>query len=52
MYNITIIKVKEKQTQKILKNKSKIQITIYKWLRLMYNINIIKVKEYLIKFLN
>ena len=30
MYNITIIKDKEKQKQKILKNKSKIQITIYK----------------------
>ena len=45
MYNINIIKDKEKQIQKILKNNSKVQITIYESLNLMYNINIIKVKE-------
>ena len=45
MYNINIIKDKEKQTQKVLKNNSKVQITIYESLNLMYNINIIKVKE-------
>ena len=44
MYNIIIIKVKEKEE---IKNKKylKIQITIYKQINLMYNINIIKVKE-------
>ena len=45
MYNINIIKDKEKQIQKVLKNNSKVQITIYESLNLMYNINIIKVKE-------
>ena len=49
LYNITIIKVKEKggkiETKEFIKNHLKIQITIYKWLNLMYNINIIKVKE-------
>ena len=32
----------------ILKNKLKIQITIYKRMKIIYNINIIKVKENLI----
>ena len=36
----------------ILKNKSKVQITINKQMKIIYNINIIKVKENLIKFLN
>ena len=31
---------------KKLKNNLKIQITIYKQMKLMYNINIIKVKEF------
>ena len=44
IYNIIIIKVKEKEE---IKNKKhlKIQITIYKQIKLMYNINIIKVKD-------
>ena len=49
MYNITIIKVKEKggkiETNEFIKNHLKIQITIYKWMKIIYNINIIKVKE-------
>ena len=49
MYNITIIKVKESINKRFYKKHLKIQITIYKWLRLMYNINIIKVKELTLK---
>ena len=45
MYNIIIIKVKEKGGKIKKLNHSKIQITIYKSFDLMYNINIIKVKE-------
>ena len=37
---------------KKMKNNLKIQITIYKQMKLMYNINIIKVKELTLKFLN
>ena len=36
---------------KKMKNNLKIQITIYKQMKMVYNINIIKVKEYLIKIL-
>ena len=52
MYNITIIKVKELVNKRFYKKHLKIQITIYKWLRLMYNINIIKVKELTLKVPN
>ena len=45
MYNIIIIKVKEKGGKIKKLNHSKIQITIYKQINLMYNINIIKVKD-------
>ena len=34
------------------KNNLKIQITIYKQMKIMYNINIIKVKEFTLKVLN
>ena len=37
---------------KKMKNNLKIQITIYKQMKLMYNINIIKVKELTLKVLN
>ena len=36
---------------KKMKNNLKIQITIYKQMKMVYNINIIKVKEYQLKFL-
>ena len=36
---------------KKMKNNLKIQITIYKQMKMIYNINIIKVKEYQLKFL-
>ena len=36
---------------KKMKNILKIQITIYKQMKIVYNINIIKVKEYQLKFL-
>ena len=36
---------------KKMKNNLKIQITIYKQMKLMYNINIIKVKELTLKVL-
>ena len=36
---------------KKMKNILKIQITIYKQMKMVYNINIIKVKEYQLKFL-
>ena len=52
MYNINIIKVKELVNKRFYKKHLEIQITIYKWLRLMYNINIIKVKEFTLKVLN
>ena len=45
MYNIIIIKVKEKGGKIKKLNHLKIQTTIYKQIKLMYNINIIKVKD-------
>ena len=36
---------------KKMKNILKIQITIYKQMKMVYNINIIKVREYQLKFL-
>ena len=52
IYNIIIIKVKEKGGKIKKLNHLKIQITIYKSFNLMYNINIIKVKELTLKVLN
>ena len=46
MYNIIIIKVKEKRRKIKKLNHLKIQITIYISFKKVYNKNIIKVKEY------